>query len=37
MNVGTSKYCPTCDERTEVYEDEPWVGALCKNCLALIE
>jgi len=37
MNLGTSKYCPACDERTEVHEDEPWIGALCKACLTIIE
>jgi len=37
MAVDDRKYCPECEERTKVHQDEPWIGALCKNCLAIIE
>lgn len=37
MQLKNVKYCPTCDEKTNVHQDEPWIGALCKTCMTIID
>jgi hypothetical protein len=35
VGLGDTKYCPECEEITEVLRDEPWIGSLCKRCLSI--